>query len=131
MLHYVIIGLLLLIVAGERMNFVAHRKMAEHNNMPWPGAKQLFTDGCPWFSPSVPPPAMTPTAIGVPTQSAAPPPVAMSGFANDFMAHARVMDARRQGVPNSPAKKMEGIMTSNDHAQRKLRSKLIGSGLGR
>ena len=125
MLKLIIISLLVLILAVERMNYVAHRNAAEHSKMPWLGAKRLLTDGCPWFEPA------TPTPTPIIAESTAPKmDAATSGFETDFMAHARAMDARKKGVHNSPAKKMEGIMASNDQAQRKLRSTLIGSGLG-
>ena len=106
--------------------------MADHVNMHWSGAMQLLTDGCPWFASKKTAPVSTSIITPTPrlAQTPAPTPAHVSGFDNDFMAHAVAMDARKQGVPGSAVKKMEGIMASNDHAQRKMRSSLMKAGLG-
>jgi hypothetical protein len=121
----VIIALLLVVAAGQRVNYVLSRKIAEHEGVAPSGIYSTLMDGCPMASPSSPPAS----AVAVPVSSEQKETTSGFSDAPDFMAHARKMDVvHGRGSAVSPAKKMESMMMDNDRAQRKLRATLVRGG---
>jgi hypothetical protein len=127
-----IITLLLLVVAGERANYVLARKIAAKHDIEHLGICPAIMDGCPMAKycpgkrsePSGPSANASPVAV----VAAAKTNPTVSGFSDtpDFMAHAREMDARKfRSADNTPAKKAENLMMQQDQAQRKMRAALL------